>query len=71
LVCCSARNVIAPAAGDPVPFSSIPHAPFHWSDAWLLIAIVAALLALIIDAVTVFLFALATYRGILQYASGL
>jgi hypothetical protein len=33
--------------------------------------LVVFLFELVVDAVTVFLFALATYRGILQYASGL
>jgi hypothetical protein len=39
-----AEKVIAPRSSESLPLSSIPHAPFHWSDAMLLIAIVGALL---------------------------
>jgi len=39
-----AQSVIIPSPSDSLPLSSIPHAPFRWSDALLLIAIVGALL---------------------------
>jgi len=39
-----ARNVLTPASSGSLPLSSIPHAPFSWSDAILLIVIVGALL---------------------------
>jgi hypothetical protein len=39
-----ARTVITPRASESLPLSSIPHAPFVWSDALLLIVIVGALL---------------------------
>jgi hypothetical protein len=39
-----AQTVIAAPSSQSLPLSSIPHAPFHWSDALLLIVIVGALL---------------------------
>jgi hypothetical protein len=39
-----AQHVIAPQRGSASPFASIQHAPFHWSEALLLIAIAVALL---------------------------
>lgn len=40
----SAREIIAPPASGSLPISSIPHAPFAWSDALWLAAIVWVLL---------------------------
>jgi hypothetical protein len=39
-----ARSVITPPTSESLPISSIPHAPFHWSDALLLIVIAVAVL---------------------------
>lgn len=39
-----AQTVIAPPSSESLPFMAIPHAPFQWSDALLLIAIAGALL---------------------------
>jgi hypothetical protein len=39
-----ARNVIVPLAAEPFPISAIPHPPLRWTDAVLLVAIVAVLL---------------------------
>jgi zinc protease len=39
-----ARSVITPASSGSLPISSIPHAPFHWSDALVLIGIAGAVL---------------------------
>src|SRR5262249_31595539 len=39
-----ARNVLTAPSSRSLPLSSIPHAPFQWSDAILLMAIVGALL---------------------------
>lgn len=41
-----AEHAIAPARRSFPPFSSIPHAPFEWSDALVLIAIVMAVLVI-------------------------
>jgi hypothetical protein len=41
-----ARNVIGPPSSGSLPVSSIPHAPFHWSDALLLIVLAVALLVI-------------------------
>ena len=41
-----AQNVLSPQSSKPLPPTAIPHAPFHWSDALLLIEIVVALLFL-------------------------
>ena len=40
----SARHVIAPPSSGSLPLRSIPHAPFQWSDALLLIVIVGVVL---------------------------
>jgi hypothetical protein len=42
-----ARTVIAPSASGGLPFSSIPHPPFRWADAAVLIAIVLVLLRIV------------------------
>lgn len=42
----SAQKVITPPSSDSLPLSSIPHPPFHWYDALLLIVIVCALVVL-------------------------
>jgi hypothetical protein len=39
-----AQKVITPPSSHSLPLSSIPHAPFHWSDAMLLLVIVGVLL---------------------------
>jgi len=39
-----AQTVLTPRSSESLPLSSIPHAPFAWSDALLLIVIVGALL---------------------------
>src|SRR5262245_35811222 len=39
-----ARHVIAPSAPERWPFSSIPHPPFRWQDAWMLVMILTVLL---------------------------
>ena len=39
-----ARTVITPPPSKSLPLSSIPQAPFHWSDAFVLIVIAGALL---------------------------
>ena len=39
-----AQSVITPPSSKSLPLSSIPHAPFHWSDALLLIVLAGALL---------------------------
>src|SRR5262247_2837532 len=39
-----AQTVITPPSSESLPLSSIPQAPFHWSDALLLIVIAGALL---------------------------
>jgi hypothetical protein len=39
-----AQSVIAPSSSQSLPLSSIPHAPFHWSDALLLVVLAGALL---------------------------
>lgn len=39
-----AQTVITPPSSGSFPLSSIPHAPFHWSDALLLMVIAGALL---------------------------
>ena len=38
-----AQNVIAPPSSESLPISSIPYAPFYWSDALLLVVIVGVL----------------------------
>jgi hypothetical protein len=38
-----ARNVIHPQASGPTSYPSIPHPPFRWSDALVLIGLIAAL----------------------------
>jgi hypothetical protein len=40
----SAQRVITPPSSDSLPFSSIPRAPFRWSDALSLMVILGALL---------------------------
>jgi hypothetical protein len=42
----SAQKVITPPSSGSLPLSSIPHPPFHWSDALLLIVIVCVLVVL-------------------------
>jgi hypothetical protein len=41
-----APSVITPASSEPPPFSSIPRAPLHWSDA-LLFGVIAAVVILV------------------------
>jgi hypothetical protein len=47
-----ARNVLAPSASKAPPWSSIPHAPFQWADAFALsaICVVLVLIALTVQA---------------------
>jgi hypothetical protein len=40
-----AQKTIAPTSSESLPLPPIPHPPFHWSDALLVVAIVGVLLA--------------------------